>query len=313
MRGMLGNRRLLERAGAKAVIQTSDLSSAGHLNPEQSDRFIDYIVDQSVMLKDGIRVRRMNADRADVDKLSVGTRIIRKATEGTEPGAVVGISASKRQLSVTEIILPADVTFSFIEDNIERDNFEDHMMQVFGVQLSNDLEDLAINGVDGDGDPFIGIEAGWLDLLKDGVTGTTHVTDTNGGDDYRNVIFEDMLGKMPNKFKANKQALRYYVSVTAEEKYRFQLGQRQTAGGDVILQGGEAVRYSGIAVVPVPYMPDGTALLTVPDNLVFGIRRDVSLGIFKHERKRVWEYTWTLRVDYQIVEPDAAVIAYNAA
>jgi len=308
---MLGNRRLLERAGAKAAIQTSDLSSSGRLNPEQADRFIDYVVDQSVLMKDGIRVRRMTADRADLDQLKVGARIIRKSTEGTDPAAPVGITTYKRQLTVTEIILPADVTFSFMEDNIERDNFEEHVMQMFGTQLSNDLEDLAING-DGTTGSFLSIEKGWIQLLKDASAPTTNVYDTAGAADFRNVVFEGMLEKMPAKFKANKGALRFYVSVGNAEKYQFQIGQRQTGQGDAALTGEGALRYGGIQVVGAPYMPDDTHILTLPDNLVFGVRRDVSLGMFKNERKRVWEYTWTLRIDFEIVEPTAAVLAYDA-
>jgi hypothetical protein len=306
---MLGNRRLLERAGAKAAITTADFSGGGHLNPEQSDRFIDYVIEQSVILKDGIRVRRMNADRADLDKLAVGTRIIRKATEGTAPSDLVGVTLSKRQLSVTEIILPVDVTFSFFEDNIERDGFEDHALRIMATQLANDLEDLAIVGDTLSGDPFINIEDGWLKIMKTAAFAGSF--DTDGGDDFRNVIFKGMLAQLPAKFKGNKANLRFYVSTTNEEKYRFQLGQRQTAGGDSILLGGQPQGYDGIRVVSVPFMPDTDHILTIPDNLAFGIRRDVSLGTFRNERKRVYEYTWTLRIDYQVVEGTAAVIAYD--
>lgn len=308
MRGLLGNRRLIERAGQKAMIQTSDLATAGRLHPQQADRFIDYVIDVSVLFKEGIRVVRMRADRADLDKLAVGTRIIRKATEGVAPTDLMGITATKRQLAVTEIILPVDVTFSFFEDNIEREDFEDHLMRVMATQLSNDLEDLSIVGLGTGADPFLSIEKGWNQILKDAADLRY---DTNAVDDFRNVVFKDMLALLPAKFKANKTNLRFYVSTTDEEKYRYQLGQRQTAGGDSALLEGRRVAYDGIPVVPVPYMVNGEHLLAIPDNLVFGIRRDVSLGMFKNERKRVWEYTWTLRVDYEIVETQATVIAYN--
>ncbi len=312
-RGMLGNRRLLERAGAKAAIDTDVFGAmdvnGGHLYPEQADRFIDYVIDQSVLFKDGIRVRRMKADRADLDKIAVGTRVLRAAQEGVAPTDLVGVTASKRQLSVTEVIMPVDVTFSFFEDNIERENFDDHLMRMMATQLSNDLEDLAINGDDGSVDDFIGIEDGWLELLKDAAD---NIFDTNGGTDFRSAVFPGMLTALPAKFKANKRNLRYYTSVSNEEAYRFQLGQRQTQGGDQILLNGQPSTYDGIPVVGVPFMPNTHHLLTIPDNLVFGIRRDVNLGIFKHERKRVYEYTWTLRIDYQVVETDAAVLAYNS-
>lgn len=313
-RGLLGTKRLLQRAGTKAAIDTTVFASgSGRLNPEQADRFIDYIVDQSKILKDGIRIARMNADRRDLDKISVGARSLRKATEGVAPTDLVGVTTSKRQLVVTEIILPADVSFTFMEDNIERDNFDDHMLQLFGTQLSNDLEDLAINGdeadVSGDSD-FLTIEDGWLTIMKS-ILSSPHKIDTAGGSDFRNVIFEAMLEALPPKFKANKSALRFYVSTNDELKYRFQVGQRQTAGGDSVLLGQQALPYGGVPVVGAPYMPDGTVILTIPDNLVMGIRRDVQMGLFKHERKRVWEYTWTMRVDFQVVEATAAVIAYN--
>lgn len=316
----LGNKALLERAGAKGftdAIDSGDLTSGGRLNPEQADRFIDYVVDQSVLFKDGIRVRRMNSDRAQLDKLQVGTRILRKATEGTDPGTVAGIATAQRQLSVTELILPVDITFSFMEDNIERDNFEQHVMAMFGIQLSNDLEDLGING-DGVTTPFLSIEKGWLQIIKDEVAspGPNETAparfDTNAATDFRNVIFPGMLALLPSKFKANKSALRFYVSVGNAEAYQFQIGQRQTMAGDAaLLVAQNALTYGGIPVVGATYMPDSNHLLTLPDNLVFGVRRDVSLGIFKNERKRVWEYTWTLRVDYEIVEPTAIVIGYN--
>jgi len=314
MRQLLGggNRRLLERTsalGAKAAIQTSDIATNGRLYPEQANRFIDYVVDQSVMFKSGIRVVRMGADRHDVDKLSVGTRILRKATENDATATPVGITTAKKQLSVTEIILPADVTFSFLEDNIEREGFQDHLMSMFGVQLSNDLEDLAING-DSTTGSFLSIESGWLKLAIDDAE--THIYDTNGGTDFRGTIFEGMLEAMPAQYRANRNNLKFFTSVNVKDQYRYQLGQRQTAGGDSIIQSDGGVMYAGIEVIGVPYMPDGSLMLTVPDNLVFGIRRDVNLGIWKNERKRVWEYTWTLRVDYQTVNGLAMVLGYNA-
>lgn len=307
-----GNRRLLERAGGpgtKAVIQTSDIATNGRLYPDQANRFIDYVVDQSVMFKSGIRVVRMRADRADIDKLSVGTRILRKATENDATATPVGVSTSKKQLSVTEIILPVDVTFSFLEDNIEREGIQDHLMSMFGLQLSNDLEDLALNG-DGVTGPFLSIETGWLALA---IADTeTQIYDTNGSTDLRGTIFQGMLDKLPAQYQSNRNNLKYFVSVAAKNQYRYQLGQRQTAGGDNFIQQDGGVSYAGIEIIGVPYMPTGSFLLTVPDNLVFGIHRDVNLGIWKNERKRVWEYTWTCRVDYQTVNGLAMVLGYDA-
>jgi hypothetical protein len=307
MRGELGNRRLLERASGKAAITTDDFSTGGRLNPEQANKFIDFVLDQSVLLKEGITVRRMTADRADIDKISIGTRVIQKATEITAPGTLVGTTPAKRQLTVTEIILPVDVSFSWMEDNIERENFADHLTAMMAKTLVNDLEDLAING-DGTTSGFLAIETGWIQLLK---TAADLRFDTGGSTDFRNVVFRQMLATLPAKFKANKKALRFYTSVGNEETYRYQIGQRQTPLGDSTLLNGGVVSYEGVPVIGVPYFPSDVHLLTLPENLVFGIRRLITLGQFRNERKRLHEYTWTCRVDFEYVESQAAVLAYD--
>ena len=56
-------------------------ASGGILNPEQSDRFIDYMWDESTLMNE-VRMIRMTADTVDIDKANVGRRIARKATEG---------------------------------------------------------------------------------------------------------------------------------------------------------------------------------------------------------------------------------------
>ena len=45
----------------KAVITTSDLAAAGKLNPKQSDEFIDYVIDVT-MLGGNVRVVRFSRE-----------------------------------------------------------------------------------------------------------------------------------------------------------------------------------------------------------------------------------------------------------
>ena len=67
---MASNEELLQK-----VLDTSLIGSGGGglLTVEQADKFIDYMVNQSVLVKE-VRFIRMNAPTRDVDKIHLGTK-----------------------------------------------------------------------------------------------------------------------------------------------------------------------------------------------------------------------------------------------
>ncbi len=304
---MISNRTLI----AKAAITSADLATGGRLNPEQANKFIDYIVDQSAFLKD-IRTERMNGPTMDLDFIGVANRIIRKGVEATEPTETAGIQTSKKQLNSVEVILPADISITFLEDNIEKEGAEDHIARMLAQQFANDLTDLAWNGDTASADAFVQIDDGIIKLAK--TSTATHKFDTNGSTDYKGVVFPGMLNMLPNKYKANKAELRFYVSPTVAEAYIEQLTTRQTAWADELLQTGNLPQYKGITIFPVDFIPDDVIVLTLRKNLATGIQRDFTSERVRQPRKRIIEYTMTSRVDAaQIVLDDALVIGYNVA
>ena len=54
----------------KAVITADALASAGKLNPAQSDRFIDFVIDETV-LRNNARVVRFRNETLEIDKIGV--------------------------------------------------------------------------------------------------------------------------------------------------------------------------------------------------------------------------------------------------
>lgn len=302
---MISNRTLI----AKAAITTAALNTGGRLNPEQANKFIDYMVDQSAFLKD-IRTERMDGPTKDLDFIGVASRIIRKGVEATEPTETAGIQTSKKQLNTVEVILPADISLSFLEDNIERAGAEDHIARMLAMQFANDLTDLSWNGDTASADAFLQIDDGFIKLAK--ASANTHKFDTNGSTDYKGVVFPGMLNMLPNKWKANKAELRFYVSPTVAEAYIEQLTTRQTAWADELLQTGKLPQYKGITIFPVDFIPDDVIVLTLRKNLATGIQRDFTSERVRQPRKRIIEYTMTSRVDAaQIVVDDALVIGYD--
>lgn len=255
------NKQLIE----KATIAASDLAAAGKLNPQQADRFIDYVFDESI-LPSFARIERFRNEQLDIDKIGVGQRVAVPATEGVDPGVRRGVTHSKVTLEPKEIMLPTEITDTYKEHNIEGEGVVSSILRMFARQLNNDLEELYIHGN----------TTGYLALqddLLDGGSTTEYVEDTylklfngflnqaQGGNVFDAEgaglslgLFRQMLSSMPTKFKRNKNMLKWLVPTTLEEIWRERVGSRATTLGDQAMQGANNLTPLGIEMIPVPLM-----------------------------------------------------------
>lgn len=302
----------------KAAVTTSDITGAGkggRLNPEQANRFIDYMVDTSTLLND-IRVERMQSSEKLLDFLLIDGRIIRKATEGIPPTELMGITTKRKELRSVKIVLPADISHEFLEDNIERQSAMDHIVRMLSQQYANDLADLLING-DTTTAPtatdasFLTIGDGIVKQAKDS-TDTHKVTlpATINPSDYKDTILPAMLRALPDKFKNDRNNLRFYCSSSVSDDYILSLSSRLTTMGDNVLVNGNLATFLGVRLFPVANMPSDVIILTNRNNIVQGIQRNMEVHSEFVPRKDMTEYTMYMRVDPgKIVWDDALVIA----
>jgi hypothetical protein len=303
------NRKLI-----KDAITTDNLLGAGkggHLNPEQAKKFISYMTDETAFLKD-IRLEQMSAPEKNLDFLLIGSRLIRKAAEGMPPDELAGINTRRKELRSTKVRLAADLTTEFGEDNIEGTSAKDKIARELAVQFGNDLADLALNGDIADTgaeSAFLTIGDGFIKQAKGSTE--THKVDIAGMTDYKGEIFPAMLSDMPNKFKRDKANLRFYCSTNVADAYIDQLALRNTQLGDTILVNGTLVKYKGVTIFPIEYIPDDVIFLTHRLNFATGIQRDMTVYSKFNERKDQTEYTMYMRLDPgKIIWDDALVIAY---
>ena len=315
----MDNKEAIEKA-----IDSTILANGGKLNPEQSKKFIDFMEETATLLKSGeIQFKRMETPEAKLDLIGISKRIIRAANEGVAPTKTAVIDTAQRSLTVKEVILPIELTYTFLKENIEKEDAEDHIIKMFATQFTNDLEDLAINGdtqaqntdntqphyydVSEGEIAFLRIFDGWLQLIL--ADPNKHIVDTSGKE-WKDV-FKAALASLPRKYKARKTGLRFYVAPNVEEEYRYLLAARQTELGDKLLTENKTTTFMGIPIVPIPSMPDDHILLTMPKNLAFGIlKNEISIEKDKDIMRRVKQYVITADVGVQIVTADAAVLAY---
>jgi hypothetical protein len=254
----LSNEELIQ----KAVITADAIAATGKLNPAQSDRFIDFVIDET-MLKNNARIVRFRNETLDIDKIGIGSRAAVPKAEAVDPGVRRGINTSKVSLTPSEIMVPFEIGDTFREVNIEGDNVEEHIIRMFATQTGNDLEELYINGnklgpavIQGDildggsttqyvKDSYLALQDGWS-LLGDGA----NVVDAAGANIGLS-IFGRALRALPTKFRRNKAALRWFMSPDLWQIYLEKLSTRATALGDQAASGGLHGPF-GIPAVPIP-------------------------------------------------------------
>lgn len=255
----ISNEELVE----KAVVATDALATAGKLNPAQSDKFIDYVVDESV-LKNNARVVRFRNETLEIDKIGIGRRAAVPKAEAQDPGVRRGINTSKVTLTPSTVMVPFEISDEFREINIEGDSIEDTIVRLMATQCANDFEELYINGnklgpaqlqsflLEGGSttqyvkDNYLALQDGY-NLLADGA----RVVDA-GGANIGVAIFSQMLRTLPTKFRRNKSGLRWYMSPDLAQLWQEKLTTRATTMGDAAITGTNIPGPFGIQIVPVP-------------------------------------------------------------
>jgi HK97 family phage major capsid protein len=313
--------------------------AGGVLNPEQSRQFIDYIFDEMVLANDGRRVT-MRGNTMELDKVRVGSRLVAKATQAEDTGSNSAPAFTKVELTTTKFRLDYEISTESLEDNIEGQNLEDHIVRLMATQFGNDLEDIAINGrpaTSGNG-TYDNTLAGFVRQVKDATVTGAHeaaaaaatMTDIweatpDSGDNSSDKLTLDALeaiyNALPRKFKARRQDLKFYMnskhlqellqdlrnmnSVPEAVAQRVIDGQLPQIGGPA----GAQYLVFGLPVLEVPLYPDNFVDLTVPSNRIWGFQRDVTVHREFKPKKDTVEYTVFVRMGVALEEKSA--IAYG--
>ena len=109
--------------------------AGGVLAPEQSRQFIDYIFDEMVLAQDGRRVT-MRGNTMELDKVRVGSRLVTKATQAEDTGVNSAPAFTKIELTTTKFRLDYELSTESLEDNIEGQNLEDHIVRLMVLSLN---------------------------------------------------------------------------------------------------------------------------------------------------------------------------------
>jgi hypothetical protein len=321
-------------ASATTGIHVGSEGDGGLLNPEQSARFLDYMFDATVIGKVA-RTVRMKSDTTEIDRIGVGEKLMKLATEADDTGSNAAVTFSKISLTTKKLRLDWELSTESLEDNIEGPDLEDHIARMMATQAGNDIEDVILNG-------NTSLSSDALYKAFDGVVKKSkangRVVDA-GGATVSRAVFNSALKALPRKYKQRRTDLRFLAgsNLIQDFLYANSIGTNQTIPQDIassIIRGdvqplsgpaGYVAPYAfGIPIVEVPLLPEtqtgdysgaagshGDIHLTFPNNVVIGVKRDVTVYRFFWPKKDAIEYTMYTRVGVQIEQADAWVVVKN--
>lgn len=302
------------------------------LGAEATDQFLSNIWDSTV-LGNEVRRIRMRADTVEVDRIAVGERLLRVATEAVDDHVNATAVFSKIALKTTKLRFDWELSTEAIEDNRQGETLEDTIANLFAVQIGNDMEDLAINGDSTVADALMAAFDGYRKIVHDHGNVIT-LTGGDSTDGATRSTFNKAIKALDRRYLQRRNNLRFYTGSNvltdfSETLMQFDWAQRQQfeQGGPVgrVTPGTTAYQVSGIPVVEIPMLPenlnaDGTALaadgapqfgtieLTFPENRLWGIKREIQVYQEFKPKKDTTEWTLYTRVGAQVENPDAYVI-----
>jgi hypothetical protein len=278
----------------------------------------------------------------DIDKVSVGTRLMAKATEASDTGSNAAVTFTKVSLSSVKLRLDWELSTESLEDNIEGASLEDHLAQIMARQTANDLDDLLINGNTSSNNALLKALDGFTKLSLAGGT----VVDEAGNNISRST-YDRVLRNMPTKYLQRRNELRFFAGAGVVQDTSFSLqnpnsataatagapapgstyGEQAFMNGSIRANGGPGatgLSPYGIPLIEIPLMPEtvagdysptsgshGYVELTFPNNKVIGIHRDITLYRQFQPKTDTIEYTQFMRIANNVENLDSYVIAKN--
>lgn len=308
----------------RADIAISDLArDGGLLNPQQTNAFIDMLLDQPTLLPQ-TRVIRMNAPEVKINRIGFDKRILRAANQtgsandnGSNDRYVKKADraapvTAQIQLVSKEVIAEVRLPYELLEDNIEGVSLETHILRLIAERAALDLEELALWGDTANAtDPYLALVDGWMKRSAGQVF-------DNQGAGLSSDLFAKAQLTFHQKYLRFLAQMRGYITQGNMIRYRQAVAQRQTGYGDAMIVSGTAPLFAhGLQLEGVPSLALAqqaqSGLVTFPKNLLWGIRREVSIETDKDIRSREYIIVLTMRCGTQIDDVEAVVQLQNIA
>ena len=239
----------------------------------------------------------------------------------------------ENQLLARELQAITSLRDDALRRNMEKGNFENTLIDLFSAAAGRDLEEYALladRNYTYAMDDVLSQTSGWVakagqKLYGVGVGAAFDPT----ADEFPENMFSKMLNALPKQYLGNPGDWKYYVPWDVYDGYRDCLRARGTVLGDSAQTTNMPLYFKGTQVVYCPFLErahagtgfaGGTvddnvangaiALLTNPDNMVWGIFHQVQIEREREAKWRRTDFVLSFEGDVHYEDEDAAVAAF---
>ncbi len=279
---MINNKALLSK---KDFIKSTALVAmpAISLNAEEADKFLDYVIDESFWDKNA-RIVKMDKNEKYIRYMGYDStkRFLKPASTFASSDYIKTFTEGKITLSSKKLRGAVVIYDDDLEDNIEGQQFADHLMRLIAKRIANELDEIYyVSNPTSTG--FVATDARHMfygfryNLLNANATltgslpGVCAELNANSTGDFLNVgkiaecssgtgiwefKFAKMLSTLPSKYKiAGLTNLRFFCNDIVVSDYVSALADRGTALGDAAILGKTPLTYGTVPIVSIPLLP----------------------------------------------------------
>jgi hypothetical protein len=318
----------LERLRAKSCASAAidEATAPNMLTRAQADRFIDLVVDNSVLLKN-IRVVRTNDCKGEIGRLDIG-EIISEGACATSCPTERTFSDSYITYNLVKYRSATSISQDFLDCNILGDRVRDEAINMIRKQVGNDMEMAAIESDStlpvGDNQSaynnLMGVNDGFIAMACACVPDCQVIDAAGAGPSPQ--LFMEMRRRVPVRYRARRNEYRYVVGPQVADWWVYNRSLRDTVAGDAAISSGTAGPLWGVSLFEVPLWPEnlpfgtaggeGTVLLYTPmQNMIHFIQRQMSLEWERRIRCDDYQATMYWKSDWAFENPDMVVVVKN--
>lgn len=293
----------------KAIDTTNDLNG-GVLPADLFDEFFEEVQNQTAVL-DRIRTVDLPRQKMDIPKIGVGERLMQAQSERTANAEDDSVTTDTVSMDTVKTAIYWSLPREAVEDTV--DDVPDIVLGQMEQQFAVDAEDLAANG-DESLTGFEAINDGWFTIAAARSSPVYYHDDlgdgTGAAQPVNTSMFDGAIRTLDSKYLRNEPV--FMVNTKHIQQYFGELESRNDGIGVAVLQGDTDVNPFGYDIVGSPVFPEDEALLTTPENLIWGLHRDVEVDVLTdsddiHEQDLFAKYALRARHDYQIEDENAVV------
>ena len=291
------------------AIDTTDLSG-GVLPRDLFDEFFQEVQNETVVL-DRIRTVDLPREKMTIPKIGVGERLMEAQSERSSNSEDDSVTTDGVDMDAVKTAIYWSLPQESVEDVV--DDVPDIVMGQMEQQFAVDAEDLGANG-DESASGFEAINDGWFTIAESRGSPVYYHDDAGDGTGTNQPVntemFDGAIRTLDSKYLRTDPV--FLVNTKHVQQYFGQLESRNDGIGVAVLQGDTDVNPFGYDIVASPVFPENEALFTAPENLIWGLHRDVELDVLEesdeiHEQDLFAKYALRARHDYQIEDEDGVV------